>query len=137
MTLPPWRSDNRDEQQALSRFIISELDRADAARTQQADPALVSHFQLMVELSVQAKRLGMALNLPEPSCVERTEFEMAKADVPRIRALFQLYWRKRNRTKPPLAETIAAERWELSSEETAKLIDKFQRKSTVSQKKRD
>jgi hypothetical protein len=86
-------------------------------------------------LNAQASRIGgVSVNLPEVTSDELTDFERAAADVPRIRALFQLHWRRRNRTMPPLAEQIAADRWELSAAETARLIDKFQRKTAVSQR---
>jgi hypothetical protein len=135
MTLPPWRSDDPREQQAFSRFIISELDRLDAARSTSASASDVEFLRLVTELNAQASRIGgVSVNLPEVTSDELTDFERAAADVPRIRALFQLHWRRRNRTMPPLAEQIAADRWELSAAETARLIDKFQRKTAVSQR---
>lgn len=61
-------------------------------------------------------------------------FYNAADDVPRIRALFLFHWEKRNRIERPMAEEIAAERWQLSADEKASLIVKFQRKSGLSEK---
>jgi hypothetical protein len=119
----------------MSRFIISELDRADEMRSRSATDGDVQFLRTAIELDQQAKRVGLSVNLPQAtSDGDLSEFERAARDVPRIRALFQLHWRKRNRTMPPSAEQIAAERWELSRADTAKLIDKFQRKTAVSQR---
>jgi hypothetical protein len=135
MTLPPWRSDKLDDQRALSRFIISELDRADEMRSRSATDGDLQFLRTVIELDQQAKRVGLSVNLPKAtSDGDLPDFERAARDVPRIRALFRLHWRKRNRTMPPSAEQIAAERWELSRADTAKLIDKFQRKTAVSQR---
>lgn len=61
-------------------------------------------------------------------------FYNAADDVPRIRALFLLHWKRRNRMERPTAEEIASERWQLSADEQASLIVKFQRKSGLSEK---
>lgn len=88
------------------------------------------------ELARQAANLrwhGFEVNGGEPLKQGRRRskseaFYNAADDVPRIRALFWLHWRKRNRMERPMAEEIAAERWKLSPKETTALIDKFQRK---------
>jgi hypothetical protein len=133
MTLPPWRSADPREQQAFTRFIISELDRLDAPHP--ANKADEQFLQTVVEIQAQASRVGISINLPEVTGEEPSDdFARAAADVPRIRALFQLHWRRRTRTMRPMAEEIAAERWELSAADTARLINKFQRKTAVSQR---
>lgn len=91
----------------------------------------------VAELAAQAANLrahGFEVRGGEPHAKPgaksaRSEaFHNATADVPRIRALFLHHWKKRNRMARPMAEEIAAERWDLSLEETSALIDKFQRK---------
>lgn len=91
----------------------------------------------IAELAGQAANLraqGFAVSGGEPPAKpgaksSHTEaFHNAAADVPRIRALFAQHWGRRNRTERPMAEEIAAERWQLSPEETTALIDRFQRK---------
>lgn len=137
MTLPPWKSSDPKDQQALTRFIISELDRADEKAIAEAsgNTANVTLLRLFAELQSKAARLGIKLSWPKraskpgPKPKDEPEpFDWAVLDVPRIRALFKRHWNKRNRTMRPLAEDIAAERWELSAEERAALIDKFSRK---------
>jgi hypothetical protein len=83
-------------------------------------------------LHARASHLGLKLPLPKRAIKpgpkpkdNLDDFDRAVIDVPRIRALFQLHWNRRNRTVRPLAEDIAAERWELSAEDRAKLIDRF------------
>ena len=134
MTLPPWRSQDRDDQSALTRFIIAELDKMDERAANSATPEAVEFIRIVGELNQQARRVGIVIPLPAGADDDPDDFDRAVIDVPRIRALFILHWGKRNRTMPPLAEEIAAERWELSKGETADLIDKFQRKTKVSQR---
>lgn len=136
MKLPPWKSSDPKDQRALTQFIIAELDRADEAVLAAASDGPGAQ---LVTILAQAQgllgRVGMKLPLPEPAKrpgpkpkADITDLERAALDVPRIRALFQLHWDKRNRTMRPMAEDIAAERWELSAGERAKLINKFRRK---------
>ncbi|MFN3675603.1 MAG: hypothetical protein ACK4TC_06450 [Sphingomonas pseudosanguinis] len=91
----------------------------------------------IAELAGQAANLrahGFVVSGGEPRAKPGTKsshseaFHNAAADVPRIRALFVQHWGRRNRTERPMAEEIAAERWQLSPEETTALIDRFQRK---------
>jgi hypothetical protein len=136
MKLPPWKSSDPEDQRALARFIIAELDRADEAALAAANDGPGAQF---IGIWGQAQgllaRIGLKLPLPEPAKRpgpkpkdDLTDIERAALDVPRIRALFQLHWNKRNRTMRPMAEDIAAERWELSAGERAKLINRFRRK---------
>ena len=134
MTLPPWKSPSKPDQEALARFIIDELDKKDAALAMSATDDDVEYLRELVSLNAQAVRLGIPLPLPTVPTDELTDFDRASLDVQRIRALFKSHWGKRNRYAPPLAEEIAAQRWELSGEDTARLIDKFQRKTKVSQR---
>lgn len=134
MTLPPWRSDDPKEQQALARFIVGELDKLDASGPTSASSETVEFLRIVAELNDKAKRVGIALPLPTGANDNLSDFDRAALDVPRIRALFLLHWGKRNRTQRPLAEEIAADRWDLSAADKAKLIDKFQRKSSLSQR---
>ena len=134
MTLPPWKSSSKTDQAALAEFIIRELDKKDAALAMGATDEDVAYLRELVRLNAEAVRLGIPLALPTVPVDDLTDFDRASLDVQRIRALFKSHWGKRNRTAPPLAEEIAAQRWELSAEDTAKLIDKFQRKTKVSQR---
>lgn len=136
MTLPRWRSGDPEEQRKLARFILNELDKLDAAGPSNASPEAVEFLRILAELNEQAKRVGIILPLPPAADDNPADFDRAALDVPRIRALFILHWGKRNRTMPPSAEQIAAERWELSAADAAKLTDKFQRKTTVSQRQK-
>jgi hypothetical protein len=122
----------------LSRFIIRELDRAGEVRSSSASDSDVQFLRTVVELNAQARRVGLRLNPPQTSHDDDDliDFDRAALDLPRIRALFILHYGKRNRTMPPLAEEIAADRWELSADDRARLIDKFQRKTKVSQRTR-
>ena len=137
MKLPPWKSSDPEDQRALTRFVIAELDRADEAAMATANDgpgaqfigamsqaqALLSRFGMKLPLPQSAKRPG-----PKPK-TDLTDFERAALDVPRVRALFILHWNKRNRTIRPMAEDIAAERWELSAGDRARLINRFRRKT--------
>lgn len=144
MTKPEWKSDDPNEQQALARYVIRELDLLDEQASAEANnnQDAIQRMQAYVDLLPQAKAANMKLSppfaTPKPgrgrparrlSADDVTDFERAAFDVPRIRAIFVRDYEQRNRTKHPLAEEIAAQRWELSAEETASLIDKFQRKS--------
>ncbi len=143
MKLPPWNSDDPDDQLALAAFVIAELTRDELKRA--VGDALPQSAEEMMELirrhaaewdarkALQnAKLIPSKAKRPGPQPIDldtATDFDMAVRDVPRIRALFMLHWGKRNRMKRPQAEAIASLRWGLSDSETAKLIDKFQRKS--------
>ena len=139
MTLPPWRSARKEDQEALTRFVLDELDRDDEQSVRDAgeNEEGIRHLSLLVELADVARKLGIPLPVskrtrrgPKPrDPADMTDFDRAEADVRRIRAIFMRHWGKRNRTVRPMAEEIAAERWELSAEETARLIAKIQRKS--------
>lgn len=143
MNLPPWKSDDPKDQAALARFIIAELDRANegAAIAANSDTAMVDVLQSYHELRRLASAQGLRIEAPfrtpkrgrgrpgkDAASNEFTDFDRAALDVPRIRALFVEHWGKRNRMTRPLAEEIAAERWKLSPEQGAALIDMFQRK---------
>lgn len=134
MKLPVWKSSEKVEQDALAEFIIQELDKKDAALAISATEDDVEYLRELAKLNADAIRLGIPLALPPVADANLSDFDRASLDVQRIRALFKSYWGKRNRTAPPSAEQIAAQRWSLSSEDRAKLIDKFQRKTTVSQR---
>jgi hypothetical protein len=140
VTLPPWKSARREDQEALTGFIIAELDREDeqAARDAANNSEGVRHIKLISEVAQFARRFNLIHPKPpsRPGPKPRTpidddfkDFDRAALDVPRIRALFLRHWGKRNRTARPMAEDIAAERWSLSADERAALINKFQRKS--------
>jgi hypothetical protein len=137
MTLPPWKSSDPEKQRALTRFIIAELDRADEAAmaTASNDRDAIDLLSTFAQIKALAARIGLPVKLPEPAKrpgppkADLTDFERAALDVPRIRALFQVHWNKRNRTIRPMAEDIAAERWELSAADRARLINRFRRKS--------
>lgn len=142
MTLPPWRSNKPEDQQALSRFIIEELERADerSANAASDDTAAIRYLQGVNQVRQQARTLGLGVALPDaprkrgPKALsladdKATDFDRAVRDVQRIRALFRLHWGKRNRTERPMAEEIAAKRWELDAENTAALIAKFRKKT--------
>lgn len=137
MTLPPWRSSRKEDQEALSGFVIAELDREDEQSVRDAGTNAdgIRHIELLAVATAALRRLNLpvpwltqpARKGPKPR--EPQAFDRAAADVPRIRAIFMRHWGKRNRTVRPMAEEIAAERWDLSPEQTAMLIAKFQRKT--------
>lgn len=146
MVLPLWKSADPAEQAALSQFVISELDRLDAEIGIAASGVVDAIHYLRTIASVQRQASSIGLHVPLPSAKLRPgpktadpgsddypAFERAVFDVPRIRAIFKMHWGKRNRHQRPLAEDIAADRWSLTSSERAALIDKFQRKSSLSQ----
>lgn len=140
MSLPPWKPANDLERRAFSQFIIEQLDRQDETRfNSRASDENNSWSIRAARLAHEAASLGISLVPPEPRnrsgpkpadpvSNDFPDFERAALDVPRIRAIFKLHWGKRNRHDRPLAEEIAAQRWELSEKDTARLIDKFQRK---------
>lgn len=137
MTLPPWKPETAEERREFTRWIHAELDREDEGR-QHGDAVARKMIINRARILSIAEETGDAVVFPQPkpkvgapkkSLDDYTDLDWAERDVPRIRQLFRQHWHKRNRTVAPLAETIAAERWELSEAETNKLIDKFQRKS--------
>ena len=141
MTLPPWKASRPEDRVAFARFIIDALDAQDASAAKAAtdDPTATAYLAGAIELIDRAARLGARVVLPAPAAKRGvqardpggegfTDFDRAALDVPRIRALFVRHWGKRNRTERPMAEEIAAQRWELSPEETTALIRRFQRK---------
>ena len=141
MTLPPWKAGRPEDREAFARFIIDALDRQDerAARAASDDPAVGSYLAGVIDLIERAARLGARVVLPaaparrgvkarDPAGDSFTDFDRAALDVPRIRALFRQHWGKRNRTERPMAEEIAAQRWNLSPDDTAQLIRTVQRK---------
>lgn len=143
MTVPPWKSDNPADQRALTQFVIAALDHMDAeiANASSLDAETVSRLQKRAEIQRLAPALGLKIEGPRPRDRRKvlppsdpgyTDFDRAAVDVKRIRLIFYRVWKRRNRYQRPLAEEIAAERWELSATERAALIDKFQRKSAVS-----
>lgn len=145
MTLPPWKSDDPADQAALSRFVISELDRLDAeiGIAASGDPDAVEFLGAFANVQRQAAAIGLQVPLPaskprsgpkvaDPADDDYPRFDRAATDVQRVRAIFKLHWGKRNRLQRPLAEEIAAERWGLNDVQRAALIDKFQRKPSVS-----
>lgn len=142
MTLPPWKPAGQADQIAFAAFVIAELDRMDAAAANEASDNAdsIDYLRRLDQVRRQAASIGLTVPLPaarvrpgpkpaEPSDPDFTDFQRAALDVPRIRAVFRRHWGKRNRYDRPLAEEIAAQRWELSPVERAALIDKFQRKS--------
>ncbi|WP_226663725.1 hypothetical protein [Alteriqipengyuania lutimaris] len=141
MTLPPWKPTNDTDREAFTRFIIQALDQQDEWRfNATASDDSTNWAARVAALVAEAEALGVEVRLPErpkkrgpaprdPSADDFTDLERAALDVPRIRALFVQHWGKRNRQSSPLAEEIAARRWELSRSDTGKLIDQFQRRS--------
>lgn len=142
MTVPPWKSDDPVEQRAFMQFVLAELNRLDTEIAHSTlDTDTIGWFQKRAEVQRLAPALGLKIEGPKPrdrrkalppSDPEFTDFDRAALDVKRIRLIFYRVWKRRNRYRRPLAEEIAAERWELSATERAALIDKFQRKSAVS-----
>lgn len=140
MSLPPWKPTNEAERVAFIRHVIDALDRQDEWRfNAMGTDEKLEWVQRANALAHEAKKLGFKIDLPkpnertgpkspDPASNEFTDFDRAIVDVPRIRSLFKQIWGKRNRMVRPLAEEIAAARWELSEKETVALIDKFQRK---------
>ena len=138
MSLPPWKSTLKEDQEALSLFVIAELDRMDERPVSEAgyDPVALSYLSTLLESQRLAASIGKLVvdqprhSRPGPKKREPAgdPFAHAAADVPRIRDIFWRFWGKRNRTIAPLAEDIAALRWELNDEHTAALIDRFRRK---------
>lgn len=139
MTPPPWKPTTEEERREFTQWIHRELDRIDEAKAEEGNnPFIVRTLEHRVALLKLAREASQPITFVQPKRrpgapskppSERTAFDWAVLDVPRIRAIFVSHWGKRNRTVPPMAEQIAAERWELSAEDTARLIDKFQRKS--------
>lgn len=140
MTLPPWKASGPEDRAAFTRFIIDELDRQDEVLAEIAtrDPRAIAHVGTVVDATALAAKIGARVTLAappvkpgrkrgDPASDDFTAFDRAALDVPRIRALFRLHWGKRNRTEPPMAEQIAAERWELSADEANQLADKFRK----------
>lgn len=142
MSLPPWKASRPEDREAFARFIIDALDAEDAnlARRAGDNPAVTSYLAGAIDLIDRAARLGARVVLPAPPAKRGVKagdptsdvfpaFNRAALDVPRIRKLFVRHWGKRNRTERPMAEEIAAQRWDLSPDETVALIQRFQRKS--------
>jgi hypothetical protein len=137
VTLPPWRSSRKEDQEALTHFVIEELDREDEQSVRDAgtNAESVRHIELMTVAATALRRLNLPVPWlkgsarPGPRPREASAYDRAAADVPRIRAIFVRHWGKRNRTIRPMAEEIAAARWELSPEETAILIKRVRRKT--------
>lgn len=142
MILPLWKSDDLAERAALSRFVISELDRLDAqiGIAASEDASSIQYLETIVTVQRQASSIGLHIPLPtakprpgpktaDPGTDDYPAFQRAASDVPRIRAIFQMHWGKRNRHQRPLAEDIAAERWGLTTDQRNALIDKFRRKT--------
>jgi hypothetical protein len=139
MSVPPWKPETDQERRDFTGWVLRELDRQDEAALKEGfAPDAVSFVKEKLLIIRMAQRLRMPVSFPGPKrkrgrphrdSSDLTDFNRAERDLPRIRAIFQNHWGKRNRYAQPLAEEIAAERWELSEEETLKLIQKTQRRS--------
>lgn len=143
MTLPPWKPavgpEGDQDRRAFTRWIHAALDRQDEEELAKGNnPFVIRYIENRRALMRMAGEYGQHIAFPGPKpkrgapkkpADKLTDFDWAARDVPRIRALFVQHWGQRNRMVKPLAEEIAAERWELSPADTARLIDKFQRRS--------
>lgn len=142
MKLPPWSSDDPEDQKALTRFVINELELTDDQLIRQfaskfaersADPEFFAKANDQMEAERLAKRHGGSITWPEDKRRQghpghKGNFARAVRDVKRIREIFRKNWpEKKRRMHPPTAEQIAAERWGLSDEEATKLHKRFQR----------
>lgn len=142
MTLPPWKSDDPLDQEALAQFVIDRLEEQDErlmyrfARLflrHSADPDFAAAAKEQLEAERLAKRHGGTIIWAEDKRRRGNpghtgKFGRAVRDVPRIREIFRKHWpEKERRTAEPSAEHIAAKRWNLSREEATALHKRFQR----------
>lgn len=137
MNLPAWETVTEEQRRDFIQWVLEELDRRDDAIVAEGDSPLATEIlQARFDMVKLARKAGVSIappkrsvGAPKKALRDRTDFDWAAIDVPRIRAIFTQAWGKRNRLCPPMAEDIAAERWELSTSDTIRLKSKFQRKS--------
>ena len=137
MTLPDWETVTEEQRRDFTQWVLEELDRRDDAIVADGSSPLATEIvEARLAMVKLAKKAGLRIaapkrpvGAPKKAPRDHTDFDWAALDVPRIRAIFTRHWGKRNRLLSPMAEDIAAERWELSAADTVRLKAKFQRRS--------